>query len=95
MKTIEKLNRIIEKQLRFLIRDFSELNSLLINFESSNEKKMIKSIEKLLKKLKRFTGEERVEYKLAKNYHVMKTIFSEMREELSQKEHSLIDDLLR
>ncbi len=101
---VEKLEIHVEKlerqQLRFILREFAELQELLrkvIQVEQGKNQDIKKAITNILKKLRGFivAGEERIEYRLAQNYAHFRKVILEAKGEFAPYEGGKIMSLLR
>lgn len=89
-----------KRQLRFILREFAELQELLrkvIKVEQEKNKDIKKAITGIFKTLRGFiiAGEERVEYRLAQNYAHLRNVILEAQGEFAPYEGEKIMSLLR
>lgn len=89
-----------KRQLRFILREFAELQELLrevIQVEQGKNQDIKKAITHIFKTLRGFiiAGEERVEYRLAQNYVHLRKVILEAKGEFQPYEGEKIMSLLR
>ena len=94
---------VAKKTLQFIIREFSELQGLLLLIESVEKNETSESVELLVKEIKKilrklrggiFGSEERVVYRLSSQYEHLKVAFRFSAGELEPNERDLISRLL-
>ncbi|MCK4589344.1 MAG: hypothetical protein KAT77_02800 [Nanoarchaeota archaeon] len=103
-KEIKEAEKKEKKELKYLMRDFYELKHLLSlaregkEMFEKGELKRLETIQPHLRKTLRggfFSGEERVEYRMARNYKQMKEALVVVETVLPKKDVSKINNLLK
>jgi len=89
--------------LRYLVRDFYELNKLFKKFQEMDKKEfsisvdlLKKEINSLLRRLRGsiISGEERIEYRLVQKFKKLQRAIAEANLEINQKEEAILVDLM-
>src|SRR3989338_1732928 len=100
----DALVRAEERQLRFLIRDFVELQKMLHAVKDAEKKishqqstVIKKEIDEILKSVRGglFAGEGRIEYKMARNFQHLVEIIAKASVELDYSEYHKISNILQ